>query len=165
ECSTAGEEHGTLGELGGLSHVRRPRVAAECLEGLSAYHLDVAVHRAGEALQEEAYQGRDVLGSLAQRRDMDGEDIQAIVKVVPEAPFLDHPGEVAVRRRDHADVELDRPGAADPLELLLLEDPEELRLKLQRDLAHLVEEEGAALGHLEASDLLPDAAGEPAPVV
>jgi hypothetical protein len=26
----------------------------------------------------------------------------------PEAPLLDHPGEVAVRRGDHADVELDR---------------------------------------------------------
>src|SRR2546427_10433989 len=95
---------------------------------------------------------------------MDGEDVQAVVEVFAEALLLDEASEVAVRRGDQADVDLDRPGAADTLELLLLEDPEELRLELERDLADLVEEEGAAMGHLEASDLLRDGPGERAPL-
>src|SRR5436190_5436587 len=107
----------------------------------------------------------DVVGSLAQRRDVDREDVQAVVEVVAEALLLDQPGQVAVRRGDQADVDLDRPGAADTLELLLLEDPEELRLELEGDLADLVEEERAAMGHLEASDLLRDGPGEGAALV
>src|SRR5262249_50108223 len=100
EPSSLREDHGPLDEVCELSHVPRPRVAAERLEGLTVYHLDLAVHRTGEALQEATYQGRDVLGSLAQRRDEDGEDVQAMVEVVAETPRLDHPGEVAVRRGD-----------------------------------------------------------------
>jgi len=57
---------------------------------------------------------------------VDGKDVQAVEEVVPEALLLDQPSEAAVRRGDQADVDLDRPGAADTLELLLLEDPEEL---------------------------------------
>ena len=76
-----------------------------------------------------------------------------------------HPKEVAVRRGDEADVDLDRLRTADPLELLLLQDAQQLRLKLERDLADLVEEQRAAVGHLEAADLLGDGAGEGAPLV
>src|SRR5439155_17571771 len=96
---------------------------------------------------------------------MDGEDVQAVVEVFAEALLLDQASEVAVRRGDQADVDLDRPGATDTLELLLLEDPEELRLEVERDLADLVEEERAAMGHLEAADLLRDGPGERAPLV
>ena len=76
-----------------------------------------------------------------------------------------HPKEVAVRRGDEADVDLDRLRTADPLELLLLQDAQQLRLELERDLADLVEEQRAAVGHLEAADLLGDGAGEGAPLV
>src|SRR2546427_553387 len=96
---------------------------------------------------------------------MDGEDVQAVVEVFAEALLLDEASEVAVRRGDQADVDLARPGAADTLELLLLEDPEELWLEFQRDLPHLIEEERAAMGHLEASDLLRDGPGEGTPLV
>src|SRR5438094_2931179 len=159
------EDHRPLDEVRELPHVPRPRIPAERLERLAGDHLDVPIHRAGETLHEETDQRGDVVGSLAQRRDVDREDVQAVVEVVAEALLLDQPGQVAVRRGDKSDVDLDRPGAADTLELLLLEDPEELRLELERDLAHLVEEERAAMGHLEASDLLRDGPGERAPLV
>src|SRR3989454_7923637 len=165
ERSPLREDHGPLDEVGKLAHVPGPRIPAEGVERLARDHLDVSVHRAGEALHEETDQRGDVLGSLPQRRDVDGEDVQAIVEVVAEALLLDQPSEVAVRRGDQTDVDLDRPGAADTLERLLLEDPEELRLERERDLAHLVEEECAAMGHLEASDLLRDGPGERAPLV
>src|SRR5438132_886323 len=165
ERSPLREDHRPLDEVGELSHVPRPRIPAEGLERLGGDHLDVPIHRAGEALHEETDQRGNVLGSLAQRRDVDGKDVQAVVEVFAEALLLDQPSEVAVRRGDQADVDLDRPGAADTLELLLLEDPEELRLELEGDLADLVEEERAAMGHLEASDLLCDGPGEGAALV
>ena len=42
-------------------------------------------------------------------------------------------------------------GAADPAELALLEDPQELGLEIERQLAQLVEEHGAAVGQLEGA--------------
>src|SRR5439155_4824654 len=107
------EDHRALDEVRELPHVPRPRIPAERLEGLAGDHLDVPIHRAGETLHEETDQRGDVVGSLAQRRDLDREDVQAVVEVVAEALLLDQPGQVAVRRGDQADVDLDRPGAAD----------------------------------------------------
>ena len=54
----------------------------------------------------------------------------------------------------------DRRAAADALELALLEDAEELGLGLQGQLADLVQEEGAAVGQLEAADPPGEGAGE-----
>ena len=58
---------------------------------------------------------------------------------VAEALLRDHACELAVRRGDQADVDLDRPVPPEALELLLLEDPQELRLQLEWELAHLAE--------------------------
>src|SRR5262249_11447457 len=64
-----------------------------------------------------------------------------------------------------AHVDLDGLRTADPLELLLLQDAQQLRLELERDLADLVKEQRGAVGHLEAADFLGDGAGEGAPLV
>ena len=53
-----------------------------------------------------------------------------------------------------------RAAAADGLELALLEHAQELDLGLRRQLAHLVEEDRAAVGQLEAADAPLDRAGE-----
>ena len=73
--------------------------------------------------------------------------------------------EVPVGRRDDAHVDPLRARAADALELLLLEDAQQLRLQLERDVADLVEEERAAVRQLEAPDPLRDGAGERAALV
>ena len=59
----------------------------------------------------------------------------------------------------------DRLGAADPLELLLLEQPQDLRLRQRGHLADLVEEDGAAVALLELADPLAVGPGERALLV
>ena len=70
-----------------------------------------------------------------------------------------------MRRRDDADVGTFRPRAPETLELVLLQDAQQLRLELERNVADLVEEERAAVGELEPPDLLRDRAGERAALV
>src|SRR5262249_15050482 len=94
----------------------------------------------------------DVAGTLAERRDTDGDHVQPIEEVRAEFALRNRVLEVPVRRRDDACVDRPRLRAADGLELALLHDAEELRLGLQRQLADLVEEDGAAVGELEAAD-------------
>src|SRR5262249_49922528 len=119
-----------------------------------------AVHPPGESIHEVSDERRDVLGTLAQGRQVDREDVQSVVEVVAEAALVDHRKQIPVGRRDHAHIDLDRPRATEALELLLLKDPEELRLQLQGNLSALVEEERPAVRHFESADLLPDRAGE-----
>ena len=98
---------------------------------------------------EMAGQDGDVLATLAQRRDVDGEDGQPVVQVLAEASALDLVLEAPVGGRHDAHV--DRMGAvvADRPDLALLEHAQQLGLQARRGLGHLVEEQRAAVGHLE----------------
>ena len=103
--------------------------------------------------------------ALAQRRHLERDDVEPVVEVLAEPALRDLLGEVAVRRRDHADVDLDRLRAADALELVLLQEAQQLDLDRRRDLADLVEEQRAAVGEREPAVLARHRAGERAALV
>jgi len=97
----------------------------------------------GEAPQEELDQDRDVVAALAKRGEVDRDDVEPVVQVLTEPTGVDLAEQVAVGRRDDPSVDLDRPGVADPLELPLLQDPQQLDLELGRGAVDLVEEDAA----------------------
>ena len=70
-----------------------------------------------------------------------------------------------MRRRDQADVDLDRLVAADAEDLLVLQHAQQLGLQRQRHVADFVEEQRAAVGVLEAALAQPVGAGERAGLV
>ena len=110
-------------------------------------------------------QERDVLPALAERRQRERHHVQAVEEILPEAPLAHHRLEVAVRGREHAEVHADRVVAAHPLEGALLEDAEELRLEVERHVAHLVQVKGAAVGQLQLPELPLLGVGERASLV
>ena len=75
------------------------------------------------------------------------------------------PRPVAVGGGDDPDVDLDGGVGANPLELALLEDAQQLGLGAQRHLADLVEEDGALVGAFEAALAHGHGAGEGALLV
>ena len=106
-----------------------------------------------------------VLGVIAQRRRRDREDFQPVIEIAAEEFVPHHLGEIPVGCRHQPDVDGDRLGAAQPLERLLLQSPQQLRLQIQRDIAHLIQKQSAPVGHLKAADLLRQGAGEGASLV
>ena len=118
-----------------------------------------------DALDEVMRQLRDVLLALAQRRNRDREHRQAEIQVLAELPRRHRLPQHAVGGGDNADVDLDRSVAAEPLDALGLDGAQHLGLQRQRHLADLVEEDGAALRHLELADLALRRAGEGAALV
>ena len=98
-----------------------------------------------------AHQVGDVLAALAQRRDPNRHHVQAIEEVVAEQPLADQIAQLAVGRGDDADVGLDRLAPAHRGVFALLQDPQQAGLGLERHVADLVQEEGPALGLLEAA--------------
>ena len=69
---------------------------------------------------------------------------------------------MAVIRRKFA---TDRPASTEPAELALLEDAQQLRLRLSGRFADLVEKERPAVGELEHAHVLLVGAGERSPLV
>ena len=107
----------------------------------------------------------EILHAIAQRRHVHLRCGDPKVEIFAEVLALDLDREVPVRGRDETHV--DRNGAlrAEPANLAFLEDAQELRLEVARQLAELVEEDGAAVGLLEHAGARSDCAGERAALV
>ena len=110
-------------------------------------------------------QDGEVVEALAEGRQVDGKDVEAVVEVLSKRTLFNHILERAVGGRDNADVDTDGFGAADPLKFPLLEGAEELYLDLHRQIADLVEKERAAVGELKAARTPGDGSGEGALLV
>src|SRR5690606_14964020 len=92
---------------------------------------------------------RQIVLALAQRRHVNARDREPVVQVLAEPAAVDLDAEVAIRRGDDADIDLDGLRTADAANLLALEHAEELWLHRERQLADLVEEHGAVVCALE----------------
>src|SRR5205814_7638246 len=107
-----------------------------------------------------AYQSGDVGTSLAQRRQPDRSDIQAIEQIIAKLSLPDQLRRVAMGRRDDPDIGADRDSPANRRIFALLQDAQQPGLRLGRHVADLVEKQRAALGLLKASHISRGGAGE-----
>src|SRR5207249_4935109 len=103
-------------------------------------------------IQEEIDQPRDVLAAVAQRREINIDDVEAIEQILAEIPAGDFFLQIDVGGGDHAGVDLERLRVADANELALLQDAQQLDLKLRLKRADLVEKDGSALSGFEEAD-------------
>ena len=146
----------TLDRVLQLPDVPRPGVALQPLQGLLAEGHPLRRELGAEIADQQRY----VLNPLPQRRELYRNHAQAVVEVLAELPFADPALEVRVGRRHHPEVDLLRRGAAYLLDDPFLQDAQQLGLQLQREVPHLVQEDGPAVGQLELPLLVADGAGE-----
>ena len=73
-------------------------------------------------------QGVDVLGPLAKCGNAQIDHVQPIEQILAERAVLDRFGQVAVGGGDDADIDLDRLGAADAIDLAFLDGAQQLGL-------------------------------------
>ena len=154
-----GGDHRLLDDVLELAHVPRPVVGEQPRQG-QPRDRPARQPALGQLLEEVLHEQRDVLEPVAERGQLDREDVEPVVQVLAEPAGGDGLGEVDVRRGDDPAIGLDRLGAADALEPPVLEHAQELGLHAHRHVADLVEEERAAPGQLEPPFLLAVGAGE-----
>src|SRR5262249_7059932 len=109
---------------------------------------------------EEGHEQSDILTALAQGRDSERKDIEPEEEVRAEPAAGHRLLQIAIGRGNYANIHGLRAATPHRLELALLEDPKQLDLRLWRQLAHLVEEDRAAICQLEAADAPLDRAGK-----
>ena len=91
--------------------------------------------------------------------------LEPVEQILAELAVGDALLEIGVGRGDDADVDALRPRVADRQHLALLEEPQQLRLHVERQVADLVEEERAADRGPQHAGLIGDRAGEAAAAV
>src|SRR5262245_54878455 len=98
----------------------------------------------------------DILATFSQRREQDREHVEPVVEVdaVLGPPY--HVLEVPIGGCDQSYIDTMGLRAAEALKFLLLEHAQQFRLQRERNIADFVEEQRAAVRHLESADLLRD---------
>src|SRR5450759_1192327 len=92
---------------------------------------------------------RNVARAVAQRRQRNGNDIQAVIKIGAEAAFADGGFKRAVAGRDDADIDVYGLVRSQAVELPLLQGAQQFRLQRERHLTDLIEQQGTAAGRLK----------------
>ena len=105
--------------------------------------------RRGFHVQEMPRRRLDVVEALAQRREDDREDVEAIVQIFAKLADRDDLLEMRARRRDDSAFDRELLEAAEPPNSPRLERAEELRLQRARQVVHFVEEQRSVARELE----------------
>src|SRR5512143_1131530 len=132
EDRTAREDRRPLNHVLKLADIAGPVVARQPLHARLAEAVEALGPPLGKCGQEEGHEERNVPAALPQRRHPNRKDVQAVEQVRAEGSGADGFLEVAVARGEDPDVDPHGAAAADRLKFLLLQDPEELDLRLQR---------------------------------
>src|SRR5271157_3748056 len=145
-----------------FADVARPGVASEQLKRLGRDAACALSQFLAEAAEEVFRQQRKVAGPLAEARQAYRVHIEAVIQVAAESAGNHHFLQVAVGGCDDADVDLERFIPAHALELFVLQDAEDFRLRRRSHVADFVEENRPAVALLELTDPFAVSAREPA---
>ena len=128
--------HGTQ-----LAHVAGPAVGGEQAAGLGGDLREAAAELAGGEAEEVGRERGDVLGALAERGQMHGDGVEPIEEIFAHRVGCHHRPEIAVGRRHDTRVHPPHRRGTHAAEGALLEKGEQLRLRAEREVADLVEEQ------------------------
>ena len=84
---------------------------------------------------------------------MDRKYLQPIIKVLSKCPLFDHRNQITMGGCNHPNIYLVRVVAPESFEFLFLQDSEQLRLKLQRDVAYFIQKESTLIRQFKAPSL------------
>src|SRR5271165_1185696 len=154
------DHHGAFDGVFELANVAHPGLLLQLIHGRGRDAGDGLVHGQRKFAHEVLDQRRNVFAALAQGRKLDVKDIQPVEEVGSERAVFDHSFEIFVGGGDAAEVYFDNLIAADASDLALLQYAQQVSLRLQADIANLVEEYRAPFGDFEFSFLAILRAGE-----
>src|SRR2546423_13208155 len=110
-----------LDQIPQLTHVSWPRITQQDLHRLGGNPLEVAIVLRREFPDEAAHQQRNVLRPLAQRQQINAEDVEPVVEIGAKSSFFDRFAEGTIRCRNGSDVDRDLRSPADAGEFSFLE--------------------------------------------
>ena len=160
-----GQHDGAVEHVAELPHVARPAVGEQLGPGRVGQAQVGPAVQAAEMIEEEIDQQADVVAAVAQRRQVQLEHAEPVVQVLAEPLVADVLLQVLIRGGDHADVDAHFLRRPDRQKRMAFENPQQLGLAFERQLADFVEKQRAQVGLLEEADVVAIGAGERAGLV
>src|ERR1039458_3914703 len=160
EAVALGQDGHAFDDVSELARVAGPGVGVEQGKDGFVEHLAAEIIARAELFQEIFGQQADIVGTLAERGDADGDAVEAVIEILSKLFLGDHAGEVAVGGGDDAHGDMDDLLAADAVELAFLQDAQQFGLGSAVEIADFVEEDGAAVGLFEFAAAGGGGAGE-----
>src|SRR5678815_1593739 len=157
---TRAQDHGTLDNVAQLADIARPVIVLEHFHRRRFHGRHTLVVARVELGDERLDQQRQVFLPLAERRQLDGEDVQPVEEIFAQLAALHGLNRHHVGRGEHTDVNGLLVAAAKAAERPLLQHAQQLHLRRRRHLGDLVQEERAAVRQLEAPFAAIGGAGE-----
>src|SRR5262249_2830009 len=122
--------------------------------------INVFLHTCCISRHKVSYQQRNVFCPIPQGRDRYRKNVEAIVEIAAKQFLGDQLPQVPIRRCHKPHINLYGLRAAQPFELSLLQDPQQLGLQLQRYIANFVEKQRAAVCGFETANLASHSSGK-----
>src|ERR1700683_5575946 len=145
------ERASALDDVLQLAHISRPVVVHQNLHRLRRNTLYWLARICGEARNEKIRQIGDVFFALTQRRNVDGDNIQTIIKIFAKGSLFEGLAQIAVGGRDQPHVHFHRARAAEPLKLALLQNAQQLHLRRRRHIADFIKKQRSLIRQFELS--------------
>jgi hypothetical protein len=118
-----------------------------------------------DSFREVSHQRRKILEALAERRQVNGEDVEAEEQIFPEGAAAHRIAQISIGGCYHARVYSHHRLSADSLKLAGLERPKQLCLSFLTQVADLVEKQRPAMRQLESSKAALSGSSEGSPLV
>src|ERR1700683_719102 len=99
--------------------------------------------------EQRGQQQRNIAAPLAQRGQLDLNDVQTKVEILPESPVANGRVEIAVRRGQDSRMHAHAFVRSDRLDFALLQCAQELRLQIEGQISNLIQKQGAFVGSCE----------------
>src|ERR1700722_18429693 len=162
DIGVRGENHGALDSVLKFTDVTGPRVGDERAQCFGAHATAGALVFVRIFLQEVLHQHGNVFATLAERREIDADYIEAIEKVFAELAFAHELAQIDIGGGDDADIDLNLLDSAEMHESAVLQHAQDFALRVHGHGSDFVEEERASVGDFEQTFLGGDGAGESA---
>ncbi len=155
-----GQQNRVVDDVFEFADIARPGMALKQFHGLRAKGQIGPPQPFPIEIEEIMRQRLDVGRALSQGGQPNRGDVQAKVEVFAKMLRLHRRFQIHIRRRDDADIDANGTPRPDANDLALLQHPKQLDLQGQRQVADLVEHEGAPPRRLEPAKLRLEGAGE-----
>ena len=99
--------------------------------------------------EEMSRQEEHVVPAIAQRRQRNLDAADPVIEVFAKMPFLDRVLELAIGRRDNANISASVHRLTDSAKFTVLKEPQQLRLRGERHLADFVEKKRPAVSSFD----------------
>ena len=157
------QDSGPFDDVAQLPDVAGPAVTPERFKRLFREAAERAVVAPSKEYQKLLRERNCIIRPFAEWRNLDLDHVEPIEEVFAEPSFLDRILQIHVRRRDETHIGSARRVVADPFVLPVLDEPQQLRLQGERQVADLVQEERAAVARRDAARVVANRAGERSP--